>query len=205
MFSKHRRKGLPKSDHAQDAAFDRPARMANTQARFGGVAKSFHWLTALLILTMIPLGIIADKWPFDSSEALATKAMIFSLHKTLGLLTFAVALARILWASVQPRPAMLPIESRAQAFAAAAVHWALYGALVLVPLSGWIHHAASTGFAPIWWPFGQTLFFVPQSVALADAFAGLHFAFNLVLVISLILHIGGALKHHLIDRDATRR
>ncbi|MEL6642479.1 MAG: cytochrome b/b6 domain-containing protein [Pseudomonadota bacterium] len=182
-----------------------PARFGNTESRFGGVAKTFHWLTALLILTMIPLGIVAQYWPYDTSEALAVKADLFSLHKTLGLVTFVVALLRIAWAIVQPRPALLPAGSRAQTFAAETVHFALYTALVLVPLSGWIHHAASTGFAPIWWPFGQTLPFVPQSVAVADAFAGLHFVFNIVLVAALALHIGGALKHHVIDGDATLR
>jgi len=177
--------------------------LGNSETRFGSVAKTFHWLTALLILTMIPLGIVAQYWPYDSSEALAAKATLFSLHKTLGIAAFAVALLRILWALMQPRPALLPSDSKLQHFAAEAVHWSLYGALVLVPLTGWIHHAASTGFAPIWWPLGQTLPFVPQSVAVADAFAGLHFTFNIVLVVSLALHIGGALKHHVIDRDAT--
>ncbi|MEM7722897.1 MAG: cytochrome b/b6 domain-containing protein [Pseudomonadota bacterium] len=178
-------------------------RLLNTHDRFGGVAKTFHWLTALLILTMIPLGIVAQYWPYDTSEALNFKATLFSLHKTLGLVTFAVALTRILWAISQPRPVHLTKDSPLQTFAADAVHWSLYGALVLVPLSGWIHHAASTGFAPIWWPFGQTLPFVPQSQAVADAFAGLHLAFNILLVASLVLHIAGAVKHHVVDRDAT--
>jgi len=180
-----------------------PTGARNTEFRFGSVAKGLHWLTALLIITMIPLGVVAQYWPYETSDQLATKATLFSLHKTLGLVTFAVALARILWAIVQPRPALLPTGSKLQSFAAEAVHWSLYAALILVPLSGWIHHAATTGFAPIWWPFGQTLFFVPQSEPLAQAFAGLHFVFVIALVVSLALHIGGALKHHVIDRDAT--
>jgi len=180
-----------------------PVGLTNSTARFGGVAKAFHWLVAALILTMIPLGVVAQYWPYDTSEALATKATLFSIHKTLGLVTFAVALARILWALIQPRPVLLPNESRWQSFAAEAVHWSLYAALVLVPLTGWIHHAASTGFAPICWPFGQTLPFVPQSQPVADAFGGLHFAFVIVLVVSLALHIGGALKHHVVEKDAT--
>ncbi len=191
------------TDQSASPYSTQPAGLSNTQERFGSVAKTFHWLTAFLILTMIPLGVVAQYWPYDSSEALATKATLFSLHKTLGLATFVVALARIAWAVIQPRPALLPTGSRVQSFAAEAVHWSLYGALVLVPLTGWIHHAATSGFAPIWWPFGQTLFFVPQSEAVAKAFGGLHFVFNIVLVVSLALHIGGAMKHHVIDKDAT--
>ena len=182
---------------------DKPAGLNNTESRFGAVAKTFHWLTAFLIVSMLCLGIVASKWPFDTSDALATKATLFSIHKTLGLFTFLVASLRILWAILQPRPAPLPIDSKLQHFAAETVHWSLYGALVLVPLTGWTHHAATTGFAPIWWPFGQTLFFIPQSVALAAVLGKLHLAFNITLVLSLALHIAGALKHHIIDRDAT--
>lgn len=181
------------------------AGLSNTQARFGAVAKTFHWTTALLILTMIPLGIIAKNWPYDTSEALAFKATLFSIHKTLGLAIFAVALLRIAWALIQPRPAPVKEEPAWQEFLANIVHFALYGALVVVPLSGWLHHAATSGFAPIWWPFGQTLFFIPQSEPLAQAFAVIHFLANLFLVLLILLHVAGALKHHVIDRDATLR
>ena len=177
--------------------------IGNSETRFGSVAKVFHWLTAFLILSMLVLGIVASKWPFDTSDSLATKGFLFSIHKTLGLFTFFVASLRISWAIIQPRPAALPIDSKLQQFAAETVHWALYGALVLVPLTGWTHHAATTGFAPIFWPFGQTLFFVPQSLGLAAVLGKLHLAFNIVLFVSLGLHIAGALKHHVIDRDAT--
>lgn len=193
------------SEPSIDPSSAAPAGLSNTRYRFGAIAKGLHWLMALLILTMLASGVVAYQWPYDTSEALAVKGTLFSLHKTLGLFTFAVALVRIAWAIAQPRPAMVPIDSKAQEFAAAVVHWSLYGALVLVPLSGWTHHAASTGFAPIWWPFGQTLFFVPQSPELADMLGMLHFVFIIVLVVSLVLHIGGALKHHVIDRDATLR
>lgn len=182
---------------------DGPAGFGNTALRFGSVAKTLHWLTAFLILSMLVLGVVASKWSFDTSDNLAMKGMLFSTHKTLGLFTFVVAVLRIVWAVVQPRPAPLPIDSKLQHFAAETVHWSLYGALVLVPLTGWMHHAATTGFAPIFWPFGQTLFFVPQSVILAAVLGKLHFAFIIVLVASLGLHIAGALKHHVIDRDAT--
>ena len=178
---------------------------ANTATRYGSVAKTFHWLIALLVITLIPLGIIANGLPFDTSEELAQKAFLFSLHKTLGVTVFFLALARIFWALLQIKPAGLHPDRKLETFAAEVVHWLLYGSLVLVPLSGWIHHAATTGFAPIWWPFGQDLFFVPKSEPVAAVFAGLHIVFERVLITSLILHIAGALKHHFVDQDATLR
>ncbi len=176
---------------------------ANTATHYGSVAKTFHWLTALLIITVIPLGIIANGLPFETSEELARKALLFSFHKTIGVAIFFVALARIAWAISQEKPGLLNTDKPVQAFLAEAVHWLLYGSLLLVPLTGWIHHAATTGFAPIWWPFGQSLPFIPKDVGLAETFAGLHVVFERVLVFALILHIAGALKHHFLDRDAT--
>lgn len=185
----------------------------NTSHSYGSVAKSFHWLTALLIFTTFPLGYIANELAYDilrpdfdgNPQVIARAVLLFSLHKTLGLAVFATALLRILWALSQPKPGLLHPDRKAEALAAEAVHWLLYGSLVAVPLSGWIHHAATTGFAPIWWPFGQDLPFVPKSEAVAGVFGGLHWVLVWTLAVALALHVAGALKHHVIDRDATLR
>ena len=179
--------------------------LANTHTHYGGVTKTFHWLTAFLILTAIPLGLYASRLPYDTSEQLAQKALIFSLHKTVGITAFAVASLRILWALTQPKPGLLNADNPAEAGLADTVHWLLYGSLVFVPLTGWIHHAASEGFAPIWWPFGQDLPFIPKDEGLSSTFAGLHYVGQWVLIIAIGLHISGALKHHVIDHDATLR
>lgn len=177
----------------------------NTDRSFGSVTRLFHWLTALLILTAIPLGVIANDMAFDTAEALPTKAQLFSIHKTIGVAAFFVALARILWALGQKHPAPLHPERPAEMRLAQTVHWLLYISLVVVPLSGWVHHAAVTGFAPILWPLGQGLPFVPQSEIVATVAASLHWVFTKVLVVSILLHIAGAIKHHVIDRDSTLR
>ena len=177
--------------------------LTNTRETYGSVTKAFHWLTALLILTLIPLGWYADELPYETDAQLALKAWLFSLHKTLGVTAFFVALARILWAVSQKKPGLLNAEKKLESFAAELVHWLLYAALVIVPLSGWISHAAAEGFAPIWWPFGQNLPLVPKSVAVEHFFSAVHGVATKVLIASIALHILGALKHHLIDKDAT--
>ncbi|WP_120632919.1 cytochrome b/b6 domain-containing protein [Ruegeria sp. EL01] len=185
----------------------------NTFSSYGSVTKAFHWLTALLIFTAIPLGWIADNLAhaiydptIPTTEAdIAVASRLFSLHKTVGVTVFFVALARIVWAITQTKPGLLNAENKPEAFAAETVHWMLYASLVLVPLTGWIHHAAAEGFAPILWPFGQNLPLVPKSPYLAEITAGLHWLFIWVLVGSLALHIMGALKHHIVDKDSTLR
>jgi len=179
--------------------------LANTPDSYGSVAKAFHWIVGVMILALIPLGIVANALPADTSEQIGAKARLFTVHKTLGVALFFVALARILWAVTQPRPGALHPERRAETAAASAAHWILYASLILVPLSGWAHHAATTGFAPIWWPFGQSLPFLPQDPRLAEVFAGLHIVFERVLAGTILLHVAAALKHHWWDRDATLR
>ncbi|CUJ89264.1 hypothetical protein RUE5091_00846 [Ruegeria denitrificans] len=185
----------------------------NTFSSYGSVTKTFHWLTALLIFTALPLGWFANNLAqaiYDPSiptteDDLVQAVRLFSLHKTVGVTVFFVALARILWALTQTKPGLLNADHKPEAFAAEVVHWLLYGSLVLVPLTGWLHHAAAEGFAPILWPLGQNLPFVPKSPYVAEVTAGLHWLFILVLAGSLILHIAGALKHHVVDKDSTLR
>ncbi len=187
--------------------------LTNTHSSYGGVTKAFHWLTALLILTALPLGWFANQLAhaiYDpniptTEDDIARAAQLFSLHKTIGVTVFFVALARILWAVTQTKPGLLNADNKPEAFAAETVHWLLYGSLVLAPLSGWIHHAATDGFAPILWPFGQNLPLVPKSAFLAEISASLHWLFVWTLGVALVLHIAGALKHHVVDKDSTLR
>lgn len=187
--------------------------LTNSRTAYGSVTKTFHWLIALFIIANLPLGLIANEMAHairdpatQTDDAfISNTALLFSLHKTIGISIFFVALARILWAISQPKPALLNGDKPLEAYAAETVHWLLYGSLLIVPLSGWIHHAAVSGYAPIWWPFGQNLPFVPKDEIIANTFAGLHHLSKNVLIAALLLHIGGALKHHVIDKDATLR
>ncbi|EAQ27168.1 cytochrome b/b6 domain-containing protein [Roseovarius sp. 217] len=184
--------------------------ITNSATSYGSITKSFHWLTALLILSNLPLGWLATQVAHQieatpTEDLIARATVLFSLHKTLGVAIFFVALARIVWAISQPKPGLLNGDRTIEAWAAETVHWLLYGSLVLVPLSGWVHHAATSGFAPIWWPLGQNLPLVPKSETLSETASTLHFVLMLVLAAAITAHVAGALKHHLLDGDATLR
>ncbi len=185
--------------------------LTNSFSRYGSVAKSFHWATVLLIFTAFPVGYFANELAhqinaadFDGDAGIISRAtLLFSLHKTLGVTAFFTALLRILWAITQEKPGLLHPDTKGEALVAEAVHWLLYALMLLVPLSGWIMHASEVGYAPIWWPFGQGLPFVPQSHTLAEIAAGVHWLFVWTLFGVVGLHVAGALKHHIIDKDST--
>ncbi|MDG1376211.1 MAG: cytochrome b/b6 domain-containing protein [Yoonia sp.] len=172
-------------------------------AAFSIKTKIFHWLTALMILTIIPLGVIATDAPIETDAQIATKTLLFSMHKTLGVAVFLVALARIAYALTQSKPAPLHPERRLETALAETVHWLLYISLVFVPLTGWIHHSAAAVAAPIWLPFANHLPFVPTDPTVSDFFGGLHWLWSKIMIVSILLHVAGALKHHVIDKDAT--
>jgi len=176
--------------------------MSATQS-YGTITKTFHWLTALLIITVIPLGAIANRLPYETNEQLAFKAQLFSFHKTLGVIIFAVALGRIIWAMTQTKPGSLHPERKIETMLAELVHWLLYISLVAVPLTGWIHHAATEGFAPVLLPISQDLPLVPKDESIAKLFAGLHWVWSKIMVGAILLHVAGALKHQFIDKDVT--
>lgn len=170
----------------------------NTPRSYGSVARSLHWLTAFVILSNIALGLWAVRIPLDQ---MSLKVQVFSFHKTLGIAALVVALVRIGWALTQTRPAPVHPRRSAETLMAEAVHWTLYASMVLVPVTGWIEHAATEGYAPILWPLGQGLPLVPKSPALAMTMASVHHIFAWLLIGSVALHVAGALKHALIDRD----
>lgn len=165
--------------------------------------RAIHWAMAAFVLGMIALGFWAVNHAVETPREIATKTQLFSIHKTVGILVFLMALLRVGWTMFRPKPRALNSHSRAEVHVAAIVHWVLLTALILVPLSGWVRHASLDGFAPVFLPFGDTLPFVPKSAPLSQIASNIHFGLVLLLCVAIALHIGGALKHHFVDRDIT--
>nr|WP_321508011.1 cytochrome b/b6 domain-containing protein [uncultured Celeribacter sp.] len=174
--------------------------LTNTATRYGALARFFHWAIALLILIDIGLGLAGGSLP-RNADTVATLKTLYSIHKTLGVTVLGLAILRVLWAVTQPRPVPVHPDRKAESFVAELVHWVLYGAIFVMPLSGWIMHAAESGFAPILWPFGQGLPFVPKSDDVAHMAGAVHGASAWVIYITVGLHVLGALKHAVVDRD----
>ena len=177
--------------------------LTNTTERYGRVAQTFHWLTAAMILILLPLGVIMHELPLGTADEVALKVWMYSLHKTLGVAVLAVAVLRIIWALANPHPKPLHPERALETFAATMVHWMLYAGIILAPLTGLAHHFASEGFAPIWWPFAQTVPFIPQTEFVATLSGTLHYVAAVMIGVSVLAHVAGALKHVFIDRDKT--
>ena len=117
--------------------------------------------------------------PKRTGDILRTDFMSFhqDSHAQINDSTISMFLKSLSMYLATTKPNGLHPERKAESWLAETIHWLLYGSLVIVPLTGWIHHAASTGFAPIWWPFGQNLPFVAKSESTSELFAGFHIIF----------------------------
>jgi cytochrome b561 len=169
--------------------------MIEPQPAYSAIARIFHWLTAALVLTMIPLGIV-----IGNELGGAWQDRLYDLHKSLGVVVLALVVLRLLY-RLSRRPARLPSDiPMLQRFAAHAVHWALYGLLILQPLLGWIGTVAFPAPVPVFGLFNMPMIVGPDR-ALSDRLLGLHGPVGLLIGVLALIHIGAALYHHFVRRD----
>lgn len=176
---------------------------AATMTAYDPVQIFLHWISALLIVTTGAIGLQMTRMPAGSEVQAQAILQSYSLHKTLGLAMLAVAIVRILWALTHPRPGPLHPERKAESLLASTTHWSLYGATVVMPLSGWAYHSASPAFAPILGPVPQRLPFMVENPASAAIFGQIHLVSAWVLGALFLLHLAGVARHAVIDSDAT--
>jgi cytochrome b561 len=158
-------------------------------------SKALHWLMALLILGLLPVGLIMKAMPLSPE-----KLQLYSWHKWAGVSVFVLVWLRLLWRAVQPAPALPDSMPRMQQWLAHAGHGLLYVLMVVIPLSGWLMSSAK-GVQTVWFGVLPLPDLLGKDKALGDTLAWVHGALNSVLGLVLLAHVGAALKHHLIDRD----
>jgi cytochrome b561 len=170
----------------------RPGRA--TPWRYDLAAVGLHWLLALLLTFIAALG-----WYMMSVEDEPGSGRYFELHKSLGLVIAALVAARILW-RLTHRPAALPASVPAwQARLSAVTVGLLYALMVLLPITGYLgasyskHGVALFGLATPQWA-------LPDHDT-AEWFFDIHGVLIWVLVALVAVHVLGALKHLLIDKD----
>jgi len=122
----------------------------------------------------------------------------FNLHKSVGMTIFALMVIRLLW-RIGHRPPSLPAMPAWQAAVARSTHFVLYAALLIQPVLGYLGSEWS-GY-PVKF-FGVTLpAWAGKNAVLKEAMSAAHLATSWVIAAAVALHVAGALKHALIDRD----
>jgi len=165
--------------------------------RYTHTAVALHWLIALIIFGAFPLGLYMHDLPLSPH-----KLQLFSYHKWAGITVLLLAVLRLLWRLTHRPPPLLPGMPRWQEIAAQAVHHGLYLMVLVVPLSGWLMSSA-LGFPVVWFGVLQLPDLIGKDKALGETLKLVHEWLNYGMAAMVAAHVAGALKHQLIDRDAT--
>jgi cytochrome b561 len=164
-------------------------------SRYTPTAISLHWVMALMILSAFALGLYMTELQLSP-----TKLKLYSWHKWLGVTIFLVAIARLLWRITHAVPRVPDSTPGWQRAAAAFTHWVIYALLIAIPISGWLMSSAS-GFQVVYFGMLPLPDLLHKDKALAEQLKVVHETLNYTLMALLVLHVGAALKHHLLDRD----
>ena len=163
-------------------------------ARYTHGAIALHWLMALLIVCNFCLGLYMSDLPLSPQ-----RIHYFNYHKWAGVTILLLAALRLLWRLTHKPPPPLP-SPRWQHLAAEVVHWGIYILFFAVPLAGWAYSSAA-GFSISWFGVLPLPDFVPKDRALAGQLKELHETLAWVLCGFVAVHLAGALKHAIVDRD----
>lgn len=159
-----------------------------------------HWLTALLVLILFPLGY----WMSGLNYYHAWYQTAPMLHVGTGLILMLVLLARIANRLLTRPPAPLASHTSMERTLATSVHMLLYLLLTIMVVTGYLL-AGIEGQGVSFYG----LFALPgmqfDSSNVEDLLEKVHEFCAYGLVAVALLHAGAALKHHFIDRDQTVR
>lgn len=183
----------------------------NTAENYGTVAKWLHWLTALLFLGAY-ISVYYRHWFTETKTPENWTAL--QLHLSFGITVGVLVILRIIWRLMN----RLPDDEPGSKLAHLAAHWghfALYGVLIVVPLSGYLGTGVNTEFYFLFdiTKFGATSLFETLVVnglgldfeTFEKPLDYIHKAlFGEFLTLVLVGgHIAAALYHHYVKKDRT--
>ena len=169
--------------------------MVQPPRRYTGIAMLLHWLVALLIFGLFPLGLY-----MHGLQLSPRKLELYAWHKWFGITVLVLVVLRIGWRAGHRPPPLPASVPRWQARAAESLHGLLYLLILGIPLSGWALSSAS-GIRVVWWGLLPLPNLLAPDHALARQLALLHAWLNYTLAALVLAHVGAALKHQFLDRD----
>lgn len=158
----------------------------------------FHWIVAVGVIGMLAFGLYVEGMPRGPDKGAAIQ-----IHKSFGIIVLFLVSARLIWRFSEGWPEPPPTLSQIEKRLMRAVHWVLLLGPFVMIASG---ITASLTYARSVKVFGIP--FIPKVMdeknEVLNEFAGNVHAFTAwCLILALVLHVAGALRHHFIRRDET--
>ena len=166
---------------------------------YTGTAKFLHWLTAAIVLTMIPVGLIMANFSLGP-----TGDVLYDVHRSFGAVLMPIIIIRLIYRLSNPPPPLPADIPLNQQVAANTVHRALYAGLIIQALVGWIATSAYRAPIKVFWLFELPPIW-PVDQAFSERMFMVHRWLGIALAVLLCGHIGAALYHHFVRKDDVLR
>ncbi|MEM1129151.1 MAG: cytochrome b [Pseudomonadota bacterium] len=168
-------------------------------SRYDFISRLNHWIIAVAIIGMLIFGIYIFQFVPSGPE----KGALIGIHKAIGFLILIYGIWRVSYRLFQGFLEDAAPMPKWQSVTARSVHILLLAGVIIMPLSGFIGNFFGGRTIEV---FGLlTIPGGPKVEAISNVAYGVHVNFAWIMVVAVVLHILGALKHQLVDHDATLR
>ncbi len=174
----------------------------DTKEVLSSTTKYLHSIVALFMIGLLAVGVYMVETDTRS---------LYSWHKSFGVIALVFVTARVLWRIKNGWLIPLGTYSKLEQFLSKLTHWVLILGTLILPISGIaMSYFNGRGVAV----FGFQLIarnpspdnpakVIAHNEALASFFHGTHHWISYLIIGAIVIHIIGALKHHIIDKDDT--
>lgn len=176
----------------------------DTPNKFSPTTLILHWVVGITMIALLAIGVYMEEYDVYS---------LYPWHKSFGFLIIFVVIARVYWRIKNGWPTPVSQYSNMEITLSKVVHWALILGTIIMPLSGVFFTAMSGRGLDV---FGLEVLAKnvdPDNIKKALAYSkeltslgkSVHHWAGQIMIIAISLHVLGALKHHVIDKDGTLR
>ena len=166
-----------------------------TTETYSATSKWIHWITALIVLCLIPVGVIMQRLPEGPLQD-----RLFDMHRSFGMTVFVLACLRVAARRMFGVPQPVGTLTRFERIASTAAHHSLLALIFVMPLLGWLMMSAYGISVPIFGLFSLPKI-LPESEATYNVLSWMHAIFGFLMAFIIAAHVGGALMHAVIKRD----
>ncbi len=165
----------------------------NNPSQFAFLSRILHWLMAVLLVTMLFIGV-------SMVAKLGDYHWLLSLHRPLGILILILAAIRLVTRLLTRTPALPAGMSQMERLVVKMSEYLLYFLFIALPLVGWA--MLSAGHYPIVM-FGSVHLppILPAKPELYATLRETHTILAYLLFLAFLAHFGAVLFHTLIVRD----
>ena len=167
-------------------------RLTNSLTEYGSISKIFHWLSAAVLLTQIPLGFYLVDLDFGEK-----RLTIESIHVTLGLAILYLTILRLVYKIFNPTPALQNSIFPGQKIIAKLNHIFLYISVLIITISGALKKLYNGEELDIFF-FNLE---IKDNFELAEIFYEIHIIGNYTLLALITLHISAVIIHKLLFKE----